>query len=246
MRFNISSIDLTNFRQYRGTQTINFDIDNSKNVSIILGKNGAGKSNILNALTWCFYGVEVHKDKETSVREGMPIINTSAVASLDYNQSTYAEVVVHIITNMGPWTIKRRIEGNKKNDGNLYLKPSELTVIYPVGNQDKVETGEDTQILVNNLLPEALKGFFFIDGEQLREFFKFSTPRKIADAIDKVSQLELLYKSEEHLKLMESTLRKGVKSTTPELEKVQREIQDIENWIEQTKKIIEQKEFEND
>lgn len=243
MKFEISSITLTNFRQYRGTQKISFDIDNSRNVAVILGDNGAGKSNILNALTWCFYGVEVHKE---NAREGMPIINTSEIASLDFNQSTYAEVVVHLNANMGHWMIKRRIEGTKNYDGFFKLKDSELTVIHPRGNQDIIETGEDTQVLINNLLPKELKNFFFIDGEQLREFFKFATPGKISDAIDQVSQLGRVYKSVENLSLLEKELRKSVKSTTPKLVEVQREIQSIENKINATEGLLKNKETENE
>ena len=77
MRFTISSITLTNYRQFKGTQTLNFSFDNKKNVVVVLGKNGAGKSNILNALTWCFYGIEVHKDQLVQETGGMPIINVT-------------------------------------------------------------------------------------------------------------------------------------------------------------------------
>ena len=45
MRFTISSIEMTNYRQDQGKQTLDFSFDKNKNVSIILGQNGAGKSN---------------------------------------------------------------------------------------------------------------------------------------------------------------------------------------------------------
>jgi len=233
MKFSLSSIILTNFRQYQGTQTLDFIPDSKKNVSIILGRNGAGKSNILNALTWCFYGVEVHKDQDSQKQDGMPIINTNELASLKPNESTYAEVIVHIKTDIGPWTIKRKVEGGKTALGQLYLDPPKLVVIHPVGGQDKYEEGEETQILINNLLPEALRNFFFIDGEQLREFFKFSTPQKISKAIDKVSQLELVYQAAEHLKEYEKQLRTNIRATTPQLQRVLQEIQTAENSISQ-------------
>ena len=68
-------------------------------------------------------------------------------------------------------------------------------------------------------MPEALKNFFFIDGEQLREFFKVSTPENIAKAIDIVSQLELVYKAEDHLAKVENNLRKSVKNYYPAIGK---------------------------
>jgi DNA sulfur modification protein DndD len=111
-------------------------------------------------------------------------------------------------------------------------------VIHPVYGQDKIETGDDTQILINNLLPEALKNFFFIDGEQLREFFKVSTPENIAKAIDIVSQLELVYKATNHLEKLEKNIRKNVSATTPELGKVQRNIELAQKSQENLKETI--------
>ena len=76
MKYAISSISVTNYRQYQGTQVLDFKNDKTKNVSLILGKNGAGKSNLLNAITWCLYGVEIHKSKDNYDSSGMPVINT--------------------------------------------------------------------------------------------------------------------------------------------------------------------------
>ncbi len=249
MRFTISSITLTNYRQYQGKQTLNFSFDEKKNVAVILGKNGSGKSNILNALTWCFYGIEVHKDPQAQGSNGMPIINAAELTILKPNQSTYAEVIVSIDTDIGPWIIKRRVEGGKTALGKAYVDPPKLTVVHPVGGQDKIAEGDETQRLINNLLPEALRQFFFIDGEQLREFFKVSSPKKIAEAIDNVSQLELMYKVAENLETYGKQLRSNVKSTTPQLKAVQKQIEYLQEEIEERKsqiqKIDEEREKDN-
>ena len=111
MRFTISSIEMTNYRQYQGNQTLDFSFDKNKNVSIILGQNGAGKSNLLNALTWCFYGKEIHTDQQAKETDGMPIINVAELDALEPGRSTFAEVVVSIYTNAGQWRIKRHCFG---------------------------------------------------------------------------------------------------------------------------------------
>jgi len=239
MKYAISSINITNYRQYYGTQILDFKNDKTKNVSLILGKNGAGKSNLLNAITWCLYGIEIHKSQDNHDSSGMPVINTSALKKLKVNQNTSAEVEIHLNTDIGPWIIKRKLEGGKSGLGDLYFDDiSKLTVVHPVYGQDKIDTGEDTQILINNLLPEALKNFFFIDGEQLREFFKVSTPENIAKAIDIVSQLELVYKAADHLSKVENSLRKNVKNSTPDLARVQSNIEKTQKKIEDLKTTI--------
>jgi len=239
MKFSISSITFTNFRQYHGTHTLNFKFDDPKNVSILLGQNGAGKSNMLNALTWCFYGIEVHKDNDTKNEDGMPIINSKELSSLEINQSAYTEVIVHLMTDAGPWTIKRTIEGKKDVSGKINIESNgKLTIIHNIDGQDKIVEGKGTQQLINNLLPEALKSFFFIDGEQLRTFFETSTPQKIAQAIDIVSQLDLVFKAADHLEMYEKSLKRSVKVTTPNLKKISDYIDLLDNKKDDIKKNI--------
>lgn len=234
MRFTISSIELNNFRQYHGSQTINLEYNKNKNVAIICGRNGAGKSNLLNALTWCFYGIETHTDSEDNKK--MPIINTTALSDLTPNCRVQTEVKVYLDTDRGAWIIKRSISGGKRADGSQYVdQDSVLSVTHPVGGQDKVETGSDTEVLINNLLPKDLRSFFFMDGEKLREFFNKDTARNIGDSIEKVSQLDLMYKAAEHLETLEKDLRKNVKDSTPQLDEIHTKIQYLEKNIEDFK-----------
>ena len=57
--YRISSLEIENFRQYRNAH-IKFSRDPQKAFTIIRGSNGAGKTNIMNAITWCLYGTEKH------------------------------------------------------------------------------------------------------------------------------------------------------------------------------------------
>jgi DNA sulfur modification protein DndD len=233
MKFAISSIEMTNYRQYKGTQKLQFTSDKSKNVAIIYGRNGSGKSNVLNAITWCLYGKEIHKKYEEIDDDNMPLINSSVLRSLQNDETSYAEVTIHLQTDAGAWLVSRKMEGGKDSYGKLWFSESKLMVVHPVGNQDKVDTGEGTKRLVNNILPDALKSFFFIDGEQLREFFRVSSPDEVAKAIDTVSQLELVYKASSHLELLEKDLRKNIKTSTPQLDTVVRQIEFVQSQIEQ-------------
>jgi len=176
--------------------------------------------------------------------EGMPVINSTVVNSLENNQSTHAEVKVHLETDIGPWTIMRKMGGWKNEQGRFLQGDSELTVIWPFEDQDKVVSGEGTQALINNLLPEALRGFFFIDGEQLHNFFRVSTPARISEAIDTVSQLDLVSRALEHLESLEKELRKYIKKTTPKIEDLEKRIHYIDSDIEKRKEDIETKKRE--
>ena len=66
---------MKNFRQYRDAQ-INFARASEANFTVILGANGAGKTNIMNAITWCLFGKEYHMDSKYA---GLPITNAHAL-----------------------------------------------------------------------------------------------------------------------------------------------------------------------
>jgi DNA sulfur modification protein DndD len=73
----LTDIDIKNYRQY---QSLSFTFPASKDydLHIIIAQNGVGKTNLLNAITWCLYGTEPHlgdKSKDT----GLPKLNLKAL-----------------------------------------------------------------------------------------------------------------------------------------------------------------------
>lgn len=52
----ISQITLDNFRVYSGNHLIRFSVDSDKNITIVAGNNGFGKTSFLTSLVWCLYG----------------------------------------------------------------------------------------------------------------------------------------------------------------------------------------------
>jgi len=52
----ISSIEVSDFRRYRGVNRLTFSPRPGRNIAIVSGANGFGKTSILLALLWCLYG----------------------------------------------------------------------------------------------------------------------------------------------------------------------------------------------
>src|SRR5665647_2501029 len=52
----IKEIELYNFRIYKGVNLIDLKTDGKKNILIISGKNGFGKTTLLMSMVWCLYG----------------------------------------------------------------------------------------------------------------------------------------------------------------------------------------------
>jgi len=66
----IKSIELNNYRLYKGTNKISFSNENEKNLFLISGQNGFGKTTFLHSLLWCLYGRLV-VDVDESFRKEM-------------------------------------------------------------------------------------------------------------------------------------------------------------------------------
>src|SRR6267378_3844561 len=48
-------LQVQNFRQFEGCETLSFAVDASANVTVIHGFNGSGKTTLLNAFHWVLY-----------------------------------------------------------------------------------------------------------------------------------------------------------------------------------------------
>jgi len=66
----IKSIELNNYRLYKGLNKISFPNENEKNLFLISGQNGFGKTTFLHSLLWCLYG-RLIVDVDESFRKEM-------------------------------------------------------------------------------------------------------------------------------------------------------------------------------
>ena len=57
----IKTIELNNYRIYYHKNSISFDSSDGKNISIVSGYNGFGKTTFLTSLVWCLYGTNMQE-----------------------------------------------------------------------------------------------------------------------------------------------------------------------------------------
>ena len=63
----IKKLELENFRQYIGNQTIEFSTDCEKNVTVLIGVNTSGKTTLEFKTSRCFLRVSVDKGLKPSL-----------------------------------------------------------------------------------------------------------------------------------------------------------------------------------
>lgn len=191
----IKSITLTNFRQYRGTQTIAFSTDPQKNVTVVLGVNTSGKTTLVQAFLWCLY--------ETTSFPTKKILNAELENGLMPNTSIAAGVKIVLVHDDREFTIDRTQKFFVDDNRSIHADRAVLSVSYkdetgnsiPVSVNDRVDT-------VNRILPQDLSDYFFFDGERIEEI---NDKKNVAAAVRGLMGLDIVSDAVEHLNPMKST-----------------------------------------
>lgn len=195
---DIDYIAMRNFRQYRDVR-IEFACSPPNKFTVIQGANGAGKTNLLNAVTWCLFGEEFHVDTKYT---GLPLLNTT---TLDESGEDFFEVKVEIQfiqSDSNKIVVTRSNQYKKGKDGSVakVSSPHSLTVMQQRG-RDWIGPiyGDDAQFIINSQVPPSIEEYFFFDGERMDDYFKENTGKDIRNAVFQISQLELFEKLIDHL-----------------------------------------------
>ena len=159
----IKSLELNNFRQYKGMQKIEFSTEPDKNVTLLLGDNTSGKTTILQAFIWCLTNTANFDKKQDLlnyvVQEEM----------IDQKRSSdYVSVILEVVHDGMEYTITRK-QKYSRFDNEVRPSQSELTVQYKTseGNLKSIRSNEVVN-KVKELYPEELINYFFYDSERVR------------------------------------------------------------------------------
>lgn len=169
----ISKITLYNYRIYKGENQITFDEDPLRNIHIVSGFNGFGKTTFLTSLVWCLFGSqmqEVDESYKKRIKEvgGYPKYledGLNRLAYLNLETDYYVEIrftkidIPGIITE--ELTIRRTFYSGDKSDVLQILldgKPNEL--VQEVGYELFIQ---------DFILPKEIAKFFFFDAEKITE-----------------------------------------------------------------------------
>ena len=197
----IENIEIQNFRQYRNLSFKFPSINGQNDLHIIYAKNGVGKTNVLNAITWCLYDTEMHLgDKYTA----NAILNNQQVQDLRMHLpeggSTIGDATVRILFSSDDASEKIRFQRvgkfNVTNDAVIPVS-TEFTIMHFIdGEWNSVESEEETLSLVKKNVPEEIHEYIFFDGEHLENYFKAGQSDNIKNGIEELTQAKIIEKAE--------------------------------------------------
>ena len=191
----IKSITLNNYRLYEGDNTIVFNNKEDKNICLISGENGFGKTTFLHSLIWCLYG-RLITEVEAEVRKD--IANNGYNAFLKGNLNNNARARFEAMGDNDKEQIRRRgytpENEHLKSMTTYFVAIDFADVVIPslpctslkvIRSYDMVTEKESVDILIDGvkneltaeigsevfindfILNKDIARFFFFDSEQI-------------------------------------------------------------------------------
>ena len=242
----INSIKIKNFRSYKGLTTFDFRFQEGKNIILIGGENGAGKSSIFEAMRICLYGPLTYK------YQGMVANYISRIKSM-INEDAYSDksvgAFIELDINMTNNTIEENYIVRRQWSFDNSRLIEDFIVIENGEELDKEETNNFYEYF-KSIIPPAVFELSFFDGEKLFDFFEDRiSGQKLKETMLTLNNFDIFNILSRELELntrRKNRERKNLKDEILELEAIEDnisnkrqeynqikvEIQDLEKQIE--------------
>ena len=169
----LQTIELQNFRQFVN-EKIDFSTDPERNVTLIIGENGTGKTTFAQAFFWCFYGETDFSDKI--------ILNRSVIEKMTPDQKETVRVAIRLTHGSAEYEIIRTQEYKKAYTNRVTAANTVLNVqVKSADGNTRYLKPLECESAIQNILPKELANYFFFDGERIEKMSK-----EIAQISDKL------------------------------------------------------------
>ena len=249
----IRSIELNNFRIYNGVNKIDLTPTEDRNVVIISGHNGFGKTTFLMSLVWCLYGRQMDKvddlyKKEIEEKGGYGrYIGNSLNREAQRQGKTRFSVSVTFTNVEIPDTTCTEITIIRSYDS-ATSTDDELQILIDGRESDLFSDRQEEEFFIRDyILPIEIAKFFFFDAEKIVSFAEINTPeqrRELSKAYSQVLGIQKYDTLKKELERLQDEYRKEAAKPedkknfidiTAEIEKAENEIENIEQQIKDAK-----------
>lgn len=248
-----SNIKICNFRQYYKTVDFDLSTDNDRNIIVIGGKNGYGKTNFLLSIVWCLYGEKISQIDDNFKKEIQKEKNYSSFMGQSINWSAQKEGIetfsVSILVEEIELPEINKLPSNADKvlitrSRNTITTEEKLSIIDPTLNIEIFDDEADKFNFINDyIIPIDAAKFVFFDAEKISEIANLSIREEgsfINDALGKILGLDNYETLIDDFEFYINTLKKEGASRN-----LQEQIIDKEKAIDLSNLEIEKFEEEN-
>jgi len=248
----IKEIELNNFRIYKGNNKISLLPSEDKNIILISGKNGFGKTTFLMSLVWCLYGKQMEKVDELYEKEIRDKGNYTKYIANSLNRKAFEDGITEFsvsITfsgvNIPDVTCQ---EVTIKRSYNVISNTSDKVEVLIDGYQNELiedltkENQRGEEIFIRDfILPIEIAKFFFFDAEKIVSLAEVNSPtqrKQLSKAYSEVLGIQKYEDLKANLEEKQDEYRK--RSAKPEEKKELNQLHaDIENAQDEIRSLSE-------
>ena len=234
MKFN--KIVLSNFRQFKGENIIEFSTDNDNNITMVYGRNTFGKTTLLQAFNWVLYN-------KVNLQNPNQLLNIEVKNSMNIGDDAEVNVTLYLDdVNVGhygnnlEYLVHRKQSYHVAPNGDVIQSGGFLEV--KVKRNDTWENVEDMKEVIDEILPESLSSYFFFDGERIDAISREQTQgrKEVGDSVKSILGLEHFSTAIRHLTDSSNCVEKELtsrlnSSSMYDLEDLRKEINSIDDEI---------------
>jgi DNA sulfur modification protein DndD len=244
----ISKLELTCFKSYQH-QVFDFpEPEDGRNIVLIGGMNGFGKTSILEALYLCLYGKEaiIHLARaglKTDDKKGYPTFLEGAFngeAKRDGSDTMMVRVTLNRTKTIGIDICRKwfyRTNGNWSGEEEAIVRD----VVRGIPSNPRVDGKNQysfSELLDDVFIPAHVAPFFFFDGEEVKKLADQSRVEQVKQGLEGLLGVVLLRSLADRLKSFENRKREDVMSVDED--RLQMLSEQLATGDEQLKKLISQ------
>lgn len=232
----IERLIIENYRQYKNLD-ISFKSNKINDLHIVIGKNGMGKTTLLNAINWCLYDEEPHSAESSNK---LPLLNLNCIDESEINEKHNVTVELRVSTEDGRNVTFKRTQNFKIHQNKVPVPQSNDFKVYHTDNRGntKIIKDFDAEMWAESFVPSAIREFFFFDGERLDNYFKEVKGQNVKNQIFILSHIHILESMEKRIDQIFKELRRKAGKLDPEIDKKRKKLEEKQEKLNNTKNKI--------
>jgi DNA sulfur modification protein DndD len=214
----IHKINLTDFRIYKNENIISFNPNSDRNISLIAGRNGYGKTTFLTSLIWVFYG-KMMSEVEDKYRNDIKsvggyekflktLLNRDVKSDFENKLIDKAKLSVEIeLRDISIPSIPCKSVVIKRSYD--FKSNKEELKIFIDGLENELTKEVGYEVFINDfILPREIAKFFFFDAEKIVSLAEAKTKEELKNLSRAYSEVLGIKKYEDLKKNLESLISK--------------------------------------
>jgi DNA sulfur modification protein DndD len=226
----IEKVTINNFKNYEGPESVDLSVNSKKNIVLLGGTNGSGKTTFVESIRLCLYGQSFNgqrlsdKDYQTYLR------------SVFNKNSKTKSFSISMALDIGLEDFPRHIEIKRtfKDTGGKFIEDFEI--LRGNSSVDHISS-EYWEYYVENLIHPKMSQYFFFDGENVRKIISSDESKYfLSEAVNSASgitELENLAKDLEEVR-RRIVSRSSSKTSKERIKNLEEEIKKYEAFIQET------------